>query len=469
MDTVKNTLLLLEKYNALIRYYTKADKDRDSGEKKIKFSFGDSVSLDASCGEVRQILQQAEYPRDFVYLINRLFLVCESISDLFAIHGNVERKMYNDYSQARPLERLSFGIYEFIRDEIIESDTGYQEFDGYPISETMEFFFKNDESIIWSAYYLLQNTTEAYLEQEKRDIEHQLSFKSEPDKEKFIQQQKETRVEEIINLSNGFCDKNLPFMYIRNNPIITQNNLFYCLLSEVLESIPTEEYEKYAMFDYPKYLQKKFRWNFACLSLDSFTDLNQLSGFNKLVRILTNASFIKEHTEAINVESTSEPIENPEELEEYLDRRDKELDKRDEEPKEKVKKLVEKERKQKAEYILSIPILDLIYQEFNDELWNNITQMEFLEMLTTDIKKQSNFKLKQKQTTRFYYLLKKIWINSSSKSLFDTEKEWVIPFLQNYNLSYSAYTNQSIKNEGGVKHRSFTRSVDKILPKDDIE
>ena len=62
-----------------------------------------------------------------------------------------------------------------------------------------------------------------------------------------------------------------------------------------------------------------------------------------------------------------------------------------------------------------------------------------------------------------------MWINSSNKSLFDTEKEWIIPFLQNYNLSYSAYTNQFIKKEGGVKHRSFTRSVDKILPKDDIE
>ena len=274
MDILKNTLLQLESYNALIRYYIKADKGGVFGEKKINFNLGNSVSLDVFCGKVRQILQQDEYPQGFVHLISKLFFVCESISNLLAIHWNVEKNIYNDYSQAKSLERLSFGIYEFIRDEIIEADTEYQEFDDYPISAIMESGFKNDEFIIWPAYYLLQSITEAYLEQEKQDIEHQLSFKSEPDKEKFIQQQKETRVEDIINLSNGFCDKNLPFMYIRNNPIITQNNLFYYLLSEVLESIPTEEYEKYAMFDYTKYLQKKFRWNFAGLSLDSFTDLN---------------------------------------------------------------------------------------------------------------------------------------------------------------------------------------------------
>jgi len=46
METLKNTLLLLEKFNALIRYYIKVDKDGVSGEKKINFNFGDSISLD---------------------------------------------------------------------------------------------------------------------------------------------------------------------------------------------------------------------------------------------------------------------------------------------------------------------------------------------------------------------------------------------------------------------------------------
>ncbi|NDV78971.1 hypothetical protein D0T57_08305 [Dysgonomonas sp. 511] len=122
-----------------------------------------------------------------------------------------------------------------------------------------------------------------------------------------------------------------------------------------------------------------------------------------------------------------------------------------------------------AEYILSIPILDLIYKEFNDELWNDITLVEFLDMFTTNIHKQEKFKLKPKQTVRFYYLLKKIWINSNNKALFNTEKEWIIPFLQNYRLSYSAYTNQFIRNEGGMKHRNFMKSVDKILLKDEID
>ena len=44
MDTVKNMLLLQESYNALIRYYIKADKGNVFGEKKINFSFGDSVN-----------------------------------------------------------------------------------------------------------------------------------------------------------------------------------------------------------------------------------------------------------------------------------------------------------------------------------------------------------------------------------------------------------------------------------------
>jgi hypothetical protein len=308
-----------------------------------------------------------------------------------------------------------------------------------------ETVFKNDETILWQAYYLLQDVTEAYLEQEERDVEHQLSFKSEPDKEKFIQQQKENKVEEIINLSNGLCDKNMPFLYIRNNPIITYDNLFYYLLSEVMSLLSTDDYEKYVGLDYPKYLQKKYHWNFSSTTLDNYTDLQQLFGFNRLVRILSNALFIKEHTEEtapVSVETT----ENIQKLEDYLDKKDKQND---------------------TEYILSIPILDMIYQEFNDELWDNVTFMEFLEIFTSEIKKTDNFKLKPKQVTRFYFLLKKIWLNSSCKSLFGSEKEWVIPFLQNYGLSYSAYTNQFIKKEGGVKHQSFTKSVDKILPKDD--
>lgn len=237
--------------------------------------------------------------------------------------------------------------------------------------------------------------------------------------------------------------------------MIEQNDLFYLLLSEVMNKIPSEEYAKYAELDYLRYQHKHFWWNFSGTTLDSYKELSNLFGFCNLVRILTNALFIRDYTEEPVCRSTEVP-ELEENKEEYLDHRDKELD--EETPK------VNKEAK--PEYILPIPILNLIYQEFNNELWDELTLVEFLNMLTTATEKQINFKLKPKQTARFYYLLKRIWTNSSNKSLFNTEKEWIIPFLQNYSLSYSAYTNQFVKNERGVKHRQFIRSVDKILPKD---
>ena len=242
--------------------------------------------------------------------------------------------------------------------------------------------------------------------------------------------------------------------------MIKRNDLFYLLLSEVMNKIPSEEYAKYVELDYSKYQYKHFRWNFASTRLESYIELNDLFGFYNLVRILANTLLIKDYTEEQKNESVEilEPEENKEELEEYLDRRDKELD----------EEIARTNKTAKPEYILPIPILDLIYQEFNNELWDEITLMEFLGMFTTEINRQDNFKLKSKQTTRFYYLLKKIWINSSNTSLFNTEKEWAIPFLQNYKLSYSAYTNQSVRNEGGLKHRNFMKSVDKILPKDEI-
>lgn len=74
-------------------------------------------------------------------------------------------------------------------------------------------------------------------------------------------------------------------------------------------------------------------------------------------------------------------------------------------------------------YILPVPILNQIYEEFDNKLWHNITLEDFLNVFTTEINRQENFKLKTNQTTRFYFLLKKIWINYDNKALFDTEKE----------------------------------------------
>lgn len=459
MTTLQNTLLLLENYNALIKYHVKAYKEGVSDEKKLDLAFESIPDIDIFKSEVEQVLQQGEYSKDFAYLLNRLYLLSQSNSDLFASYSVIEKFIYKEYPLSKGLEQLSFSIYEFIRDEVFCRNLWDD--DKPPLAKMTEFQFKNDESILWQTYYLLQNITEAYLIQEKQDIEHQLSFKSESDKEKFIQQQKEIRAEKIINLSNDLCDKNLPFLYTQNNMMISQDNLFYLLLSEVMNGLSSENYVEYVQLDYQRYRKKSYQWNFASSSLDNYLEFQSLFGFTKLVWILANAMFIKDYTE-FAVSEPTEPIEveeNRQELEEYLDRREKEQDKE-------IEKI---NRTAKPEYILSIPILDLIYREFNEELWDDITIMEFLDMFTTKIKKQDKFKLKPKQTTRFYFLLKKIWINSSNKSLFNTEKEWVIPFLHNYNLSYSAYTNQFIRNEGGMKHRNFIKSVDKILPKDEIE
>lgn len=459
MDTLQNTLLLLENYNALIKYHVKAYKESISDERRLRLVFESITNIDLFKSEVEQVLQQGEYSEDFAYLLNRLYLLSQSNSDLFASYSAVEKLIYKEYPFSRDLEQFSFSVYEFVRDEVFCS-TLWDD-DKEPLTKMTEFQFKNDESILWQAYYLLQNITEAYLIQEKQDIEHQLSFKSESDKEKFIQQEKEKRAEEIISQSNDLCDKNLPFLYTRDNPMISQDNLFYLLLSEMMNRLSSENYVEYVQLDYRRYRKKSYQWSFASSSLDNYSELQPLSGFTKLVRILANAMFIKDYT-MFAISEQTEPIEieeNRQELEEYLDRREKEQDKE-------IEKI---NRTAKPEYILSIPILDLIYREFNEELWDDLTIMEFLDMFTTEVKKQDKFKLKPKQTTRFYFLLKKIWINSPNKSLFDTEKEWIIPFLQNYNLSYSAYTNQFIKNEGGLKHRNFMKSVDKILPKDEIE
>ncbi len=470
MNTLQNILSILENFNALIKYHIKAYKEGLPYKRKINLSFENIPNIESVREEVLGILQAGGYSSDFVHLINRLYLLSESNSDLI-VEGNQQTKQFakelqKKYSFFNTLDIFSLDIFRLIHFDIWNAEDEYSRhihykcFDDNLFPQLIEFQFRSDNTILWQTYYLIQNITEAFVLQEKQDIEHQLSFKLDPDKEKFIQQQKEVRAEKIINLSNGLCDKNVPFLYTGNSPMIKRNDLFYLLLSEVMNKISSEEYAKYVELDYMKYRHKHFRWNFASSRLDSYTELGDLFGFSPLVQILANTLLIKDYTEEQIIEPVEilEPEENKEELEEYLDRRDNELD----------EELAKTNKAARPEYILPIPILDLIYQEFNNELWNEITLMEFLGMFTTEINRQDNFKLKSKQTTRFYYLLKKIWINSSNTSLFNTEKEWAIPFLQNYKLSYSAYTNQSVRNEGGLKHRNFMKSVDKILPKDEI-
>ncbi len=109
MNSLQNILFLLENYNALIKYHIKAHKECISDERKINFNSDNIPSIEDFQTNVWQTLHQENYSQDFVYLIYRFYLVCESNSDLFANHGSVEKQLNKLYPFANTLERLSFG------------------------------------------------------------------------------------------------------------------------------------------------------------------------------------------------------------------------------------------------------------------------------------------------------------------------------------------------------------------------
>lgn len=325
MNAIKNTLVLLENYNALIKYHIKAYKEGLSDERRINFDLKNIHDIESFRTNLFYFLEQGECSEDLINLINRLFLLGESNFNLSVNYTEVEKHIYKIYPFAKEMKRLSFGIYDFIGNEVFCNRLWESEKSSLP--KMTEFIFKENESMLWQTYYLLQKAVNACLIQEMQEMEHQLMFKSDSDKEKVILQQKEKRAEDIITRLNGFCDKDLPFMYVRKNPIISKNYLFYLLLSDIVKKLSLEEYAKYARFDYSKCEMKDYQWAFGRFALDDSSALQSLSGFVNLVRILTNAIFIKDFTkETENELGTIEQIENWQELDEYLDRKDKELD-----------------------------------------------------------------------------------------------------------------------------------------------
>lgn len=491
MKTIENTIPLLEAYNALIKYKTKAYKENVSDGRRIKLSLSEGLpDIDTFRQETFQMLESGAYPDNFIYLINRLYLLSEANSDLLAEHNPVIKQLYREYPITKELEQLSFGIYEFLRDEVFHAENEYGrriQYSGLEFvrEELPEFTFRNNRHILWSLYYFLPRILEAYSSQEQEDFNSRILYYEEINK--AIVEELNRRADEIIELSKDFCDRNFIFAYLKGELSVKPYYFTGVILSELLESLSLKQYAMYAEFDYSVY-SDKYKWDFGKKSLNRYPELASLPEFKRLVQLLSDVAFIlqlsnKESIEVKEVKTTiifktrlentsnTEPIFLLEHTEEI-----KELETIDENrPKDVVEQvqldqrdiLVEKRdsRKIKPEYLLAIPILNLIYEEFTDELWYDITLMEFLNLFTTAIEKQEDFKLRPKQTARFYYLLRKIWVNCD-QSLFNSEKEWVVPFLINYNLSYSAYTNQFIKNEGGLKHRDFIRSVDKILPKE---
>jgi hypothetical protein len=230
MNTLQNILYFLENFNALIKYHIKAYKEGIPDERKINLSFENIPDIESVREEVLGILQVGGYSSDFVNLINRLYLLSESNSDLI-VEGNQQIKQFaNELQKKYPffntLDTFSLDIFRLIHFDIWNAEDEYERpihykgFDDNLSPQLIELQFRSDNVILWQTYYLIQSITDAYLLQEKQDIEHQLSFKPESDKEKFIQQQKEARAGEIIDLSNGLCDKNVPFLYTRNHPMI---------------------------------------------------------------------------------------------------------------------------------------------------------------------------------------------------------------------------------------------------------
>ncbi len=472
MSYILETYYWIELLNRLIKFELKINQKNFAGEKKINFT-GTLPRFDNFQTEIERVLSVDDYSDDFVNLINRLYFIAESNSDLLAESAGILKTLNNKYPYNQELEKLSFDVYEFIRDCIFspeddEFDNDCFFFDGSGLlkDNMPEYLFRNNKYILFPVYHVLHFAATAYSQQLQSDFENQLSFKQEKDIENFKQLQREKLSEDIISLSTGFCDREIPFFFVRNNPFTNQIYLFAYLLSDVLEKLSVEDYAKYVEFNYQAY-PDKFRWEFNRLSISEYADINELQGFERLIKILSYTLFLKtlcDTDETKEQEIYPEPNENREELEEYLDRRDKEQDVQIEEHNKTILS-----RKISPEYILLVPILNTLYEEFNDVLWEELTLVEFLSMFTTEVLYQPKFKIKQKQTTRFYYFLKRIWINSPTKSFFDSEEEWVTTFLNAYNLSFSSYTNQFVKNEGGYKHRDFIRLVNKLLPKTEID
>ncbi|MDR2955115.1 MAG: hypothetical protein LBV43_08545 [Prevotella sp.] len=394
-------------------------------------------------------MDRQDYSDNFVNQLNRLYQLSQSNSDLIALHNDAYKKLYTDYPITKELERLSSTLFDFLYNEVFETIDEFEEpinYKGFEDIQTNipEYWFKNDISILWDTYYLLKNIADAQVKQHVIDIDNRKELLPQEVTIQYIREQKKNLIEQITSLSRELCDRNFVFSYLQGNEQIEKEYLIGYILSELLEKVNSDEYAQYIELDYSKY-PMNYNWQLEKKSLKNYPDLSALPHFVHLVNLLAGIFLVKELENYCNEEIiVKEEINNP-----------------SPEKKKTTKDIP-------VEYILSVPILDLIYQEFNDELWNDISLVEFLDMFTTATNRQENFKLKPKQTVRFYYLLKKIWINSDNKSLFNAEKEWIIPFLQNYQLSYSAYTNQFIRNEGGVKHRNFIRYVDKILPKEEI-
>lgn len=446
MNPIQNTYQWLEQFNRLVKLQLKISQKNFAGEKKINFA-GELPDIDTFKSEVERILLSKVFSDDFIDTINRIYLLSEVNSDLMVEGGISNNRQYKKFCglcpQVQALDKFSLEVFRFIHHSVFKPENDYEQIFHYNGFEKLkinlpEYELKNNRFFLWSLYYLVSSFVESYHKQEMTDIKTRLSYMNRSEINKFIKKQQTERLEKIWQSIVGFCDRNFVFEYLETESNINKDFLCSTVVSDFMEKASVDDFANYVEFDYSIY-KSNYDWNFEKNSLDDYPDLAALPEFSRLVHLLVDILFVK----AIEKEKTTDltPIET-------------------------VVEILEDNRKPKTpvdDFMLDVTILDTIYNEFNGILWEDIPVKSFLHIFTTAIQKEETFKILKKE--RFHYLLKKIWLNSNYQSYFTSEKEWIEPFLQNYNLSVSGYWNQTVKNNRNVKNREFISAVDKILPK----
>lgn len=468
METLKDTLTSVESYNTLIKYYIKADKEELPNEKRIDCILGNWLDSDTFRSEVLQKLNIQDYSDDFITIINRLYQLSQSNSNLVATHGYLIRQLHKDYPLAKELERFSFGVYEFIHNEIFKATNQYDipfTYKGFEniLTNIPECHFCDNSYILWKTYYFVLPVIDSYLKQQIKDIRNQTELLPKDEIQNFLQEQRELHLKQVIELINGFCDRNVVFAYLKANLHIDREYITGSVLSDMLENLNSKEYVRYIEFDYSAYTH--FRWEFEKKALSGYKELASLPKFEHLIFLLNHIFLTRELEKPDTKDQLA--VERPQ-----LKRRPTGLKEHNlpdvlnndviiDRPRKKSNVVPEVIYSVKADYIQDASLLVNIYEEFNTVLWEDIGLPDFLDVFRNDFDAVPAFKIRD--VSCFYYLLKHIWRNRPDKSTFRYEKEWLIPFLETYNLSHSSYSNQFIEKEGAHKHHRFIESVKNIF------
>lgn len=489
MDTIKETLYYVEQYNSLIKYQLKSNKEACAGERKIHLSLESTLpDFDQLKSEIQHNLSRRELcPEDFVCSINRLLFLSEANSDLLVEYNPVIRQLYNEYPITKQLEELSFNTYQFIRDEVFKNRDEFERpviYKGFEdvMTNLPEYYFKDNNYILWRLYHFIPVVTTPYTKQLLRDFNNRKRIVSENETGKLTQQYKAEYINKAIELSTDFCDRNFVSDYLLGKPSIDKRHITGYILSDMLEKLNLSDYARYIEFNYSKY-SSTYDWKFEKNSINDYTDLTALPQFEHLILLLSSIFFVRELDKEekliadskieISSESDPEEIERAETIveEEIIEpttidkpienieiENNQSVDGR--EPTE-LASAINKE-KLRPDCITKLSTLIQVHEEFNTTLWEDISVLEFLNVFTTTIQKVEAFEIKDK--TQFYYLLKRIWKNRTDVSAYRYEKEWLIPFLNAYGLSHSSYSNQFIEKDGVYNHRRFIKAVADIFP-----